>query len=113
MVLVESVHLMFKRIGIATTLAWLDALTAQGVGVFTMTAALSAPMNVTFTPIVGKISIRFAICGWRKTNKYNSCLRRQDFGYRPIWAINSTESTVSHTVSREAMFNTALPLPRC
>jgi len=38
-VLVESVHLMFKRIGIAKTLAWLDALNAQGVGVFTMTAA--------------------------------------------------------------------------
>lgn len=38
-VLVESVHLMFKRIGIAKTLAWLNALTAQSVGVFTMTAA--------------------------------------------------------------------------
>jgi len=38
-VLVESVHLMFRRIGIATTLAWLDTLTAHGVGVFTMTAA--------------------------------------------------------------------------
>ncbi|TXT40125.1 MAG: hypothetical protein FD135_1608 [Comamonadaceae bacterium] len=38
-VLVESVHLMFKRIGIAKTLAWLDALNSQGVGVFTMTAA--------------------------------------------------------------------------
>jgi len=37
-VLVEGVHLMFKRIGIAKTLAWLDALNAQGVGVFTMTA---------------------------------------------------------------------------
>lgn len=38
-VLVESVHLMFKRIGIAKTLAWLNVLNAQGVGVFTMTAA--------------------------------------------------------------------------
>jgi len=38
-VLVECVHLMFKRIGIAKTLAWMDAPNAQGVGVFTMTAA--------------------------------------------------------------------------
>lgn len=37
-VLVESVHLMLKRIGVAKTLAWLEALTGQGVGVFTMTA---------------------------------------------------------------------------
>ena len=48
-VLVESVHLMFKRIGIAKTLAWLNVLNAQGVGVFTMTAAhlprLGALMN--------------------------------------------------------------------
>ena len=36
-VLVECIHLMFKRIGIAKTLAWLDALHAQGVGVFVMT----------------------------------------------------------------------------
>jgi hypothetical protein len=37
-VLVESVHLMIKRIGVEKTLAWMGALTAQGVGVFTMTA---------------------------------------------------------------------------
>lgn len=37
-VLVECVHLMFKRIGIAKTLAWMDALDAQGIGVFVMTA---------------------------------------------------------------------------
>ena len=38
-VLVESVHLMFKRIGVAKTLAWVDALHVQGVGVYAMTAA--------------------------------------------------------------------------
>ena len=38
-VLVESVHLMYKRTGITKTLAWLDALHTQGVGVFTMTTA--------------------------------------------------------------------------
>ena len=31
-VLVESVHLMYKRTGITKTLAWLDALHTQGVG---------------------------------------------------------------------------------
>jgi len=30
--------MMFKRIGVAKTLAWLDALTAQGVGIFEMMA---------------------------------------------------------------------------
>ncbi|MDD4944824.1 MAG: PIN domain-containing protein [Rhodoferax sp.] len=38
-VLVESVHLIFKRIGVAKTLTWLATLNAHGVGVFTMTAA--------------------------------------------------------------------------
>jgi predicted nucleic acid-binding protein len=37
-VLVESVHLMIKRIGVEKTLSWMGALTEQGVGVFTMTA---------------------------------------------------------------------------
>jgi uncharacterized protein len=37
-VLVECVHLMFKRIGVAQTLAWLETLNTQGVQVFTMTA---------------------------------------------------------------------------
>lgn len=37
-VLVESVHLMMKRIGVGKALAWMDTLAAQGVGVFTMTA---------------------------------------------------------------------------
>jgi predicted nucleic acid-binding protein len=37
-VLVESVHMMFKRTGVAKTLAWLDALTAQGVDVFELSA---------------------------------------------------------------------------
>jgi len=35
-VLVESVHLMFRRIGVAKTLAWMEVLSAQGVGVFAM-----------------------------------------------------------------------------
>lgn len=38
-VLVEGTHLMLKRIGTTKTLAWLNALHTQGVGVFTMTAA--------------------------------------------------------------------------
>jgi predicted nucleic acid-binding protein len=37
-VLVECVHLMFRRIGVAKTLAWMDTLAAQGVGVFAMGA---------------------------------------------------------------------------
>lgn len=37
-VLVECVHLMFSRIGIAKTLAWLETLATQGVGVFVMGA---------------------------------------------------------------------------
>jgi len=36
-VVVESVHLMFKRIGVPKTLAWLDAMNAQRVAVFSMT----------------------------------------------------------------------------
>jgi len=35
-VLVESVHLMFRRIGVAKTLAWMEVLSAKGVGVFAM-----------------------------------------------------------------------------
>lgn len=35
-VLVECVHLMFCRIGVAKTLAWMETLGAQGVGVFSM-----------------------------------------------------------------------------
>ncbi len=38
-VLVECVHLMFKRIGVAKTLAWMKALNTQEIGIFTMTAA--------------------------------------------------------------------------
>jgi predicted nucleic acid-binding protein len=37
-VLVECVHLMFRRIGIAKTLAWMDTLAAQGFGVFAIGA---------------------------------------------------------------------------
>ena len=37
-VLVECVHLMFRRIGVAKTLAWIETLAAQGVGVFAMRA---------------------------------------------------------------------------
>ncbi len=37
-VLVECVHLMFSRIGIAKTLGWLETLATQGVGVFVMGA---------------------------------------------------------------------------
>jgi predicted nucleic acid-binding protein len=37
-VLVECVHLLYKRIGVAKTMAWLEALGAQGVGVFDMSA---------------------------------------------------------------------------
>lgn len=35
-VLVECVHLMLKRVGVAKTLAWIAALGAQGVGIFVM-----------------------------------------------------------------------------
>jgi predicted nucleic acid-binding protein len=37
-VLVECVHLMFRRIGATKTLAWLETLAVQGVGVFAMGA---------------------------------------------------------------------------
>ncbi len=37
-VLVECVHLIFRRIGVAKTLAWMETLAAQGVGVFAMGA---------------------------------------------------------------------------
>ncbi len=37
-VLVESVHLMFARIGVEKTLAWMETLVTQGVGVFAMGA---------------------------------------------------------------------------
>lgn len=37
-VLVECVHLMLKRIGITKTLAWMNTVTAQGVGIFAMSA---------------------------------------------------------------------------
>lgn len=37
-VLVECVHLMFKRIGVAKTLSWMETLAAHGVGVFVMRA---------------------------------------------------------------------------
>ena len=37
-VLVECVHLMFKRIGVQRTIGWVDTLRSQGVGVFVMTA---------------------------------------------------------------------------
>ena len=36
-VLVECVHLMFKRIGVAKTLAWMETLGTQGIGIFVMT----------------------------------------------------------------------------
>jgi predicted nucleic acid-binding protein len=35
-VLVECVHLMFRQIGIAKTLAWVETLEAQGVGILVM-----------------------------------------------------------------------------
>jgi len=35
---VECVHLMFSRIGVIKTLAWMETLAAQGVGVFAMGA---------------------------------------------------------------------------
>ena len=35
-VLVECVHLMFSRIGVAKTLAWLETLATQGVSVLVM-----------------------------------------------------------------------------
>jgi hypothetical protein len=37
-VLVECVHLMFARIGVAKTLAWMETLGMQGVGIFAMGA---------------------------------------------------------------------------
>lgn len=37
-VLVECVHLMFSRIGVAKTLTWMETLGTQGVGVFVMGA---------------------------------------------------------------------------
>ncbi|MGP1679759.1 MAG: type II toxin-antitoxin system VapC family toxin [Burkholderiales bacterium] len=37
-VLVECVHLMFSRIGVAKTLGWVETLGTKGVGVFVMGA---------------------------------------------------------------------------
>lgn len=37
-VLVECVHLMFRQIGVAKTLVWVETLSKQGVGVFVMRA---------------------------------------------------------------------------
>ena len=37
-VLVECVHRMFKRIGVAKTLGWIETLATQGVGVLVMGA---------------------------------------------------------------------------
>lgn len=37
-VLVECVHLMFSRIGVAKTLGWVETLSTQGTGVFVMRA---------------------------------------------------------------------------
>lgn len=37
-VLVECVHLMFRRIGVTKTLAWMETLAAQDVGVFAVGA---------------------------------------------------------------------------
>ena len=37
-VLVECVHLMFSRIGVAKTIGWVETLGAQGVGVLVMEA---------------------------------------------------------------------------
>lgn len=37
-VLVECVHLMFSRVGVAKTLAWMATLETQGVGIFVMDA---------------------------------------------------------------------------
>ena len=37
-VLVECVHLMYKRIGVAKTPTWMEALSAQGVSVFVLGA---------------------------------------------------------------------------
>ena len=37
-VLVECVHLMYKRIGVAKTPAWMEARSAQGVSVFVLGA---------------------------------------------------------------------------
>lgn len=48
-VLVECVHLMFRRIGVAKTLGWMETLNAQGVSVHTVGAdhlpRLTALMN--------------------------------------------------------------------
>lgn len=37
-VLVERVHLLYRRVGVSKTMAWFEALDAQGVGVFDMHA---------------------------------------------------------------------------
>lgn len=44
-VLVECVHLMFGRIGVAKTLSWMQTLEAQGVGIFVMQASHFIRLN--------------------------------------------------------------------
>ncbi|WP_045216070.1 type II toxin-antitoxin system VapC family toxin [Desulfonatronovibrio magnus] len=44
-VLVECVHLMFGRIGVAKTLSWMQTLEAQGVGIFVMQASHFTRLN--------------------------------------------------------------------
>lgn len=38
-VLVETVHLLFQRVGVDKTLAWMDTIHEQGIGVFALEAA--------------------------------------------------------------------------
>jgi len=45
-VLVECVHLMFGRIGVTKTLAWMETLETQGVGVFVMGADHLPRLNI-------------------------------------------------------------------
>ncbi len=44
-VLVECVHLMFSRVGVTKTLAWLATLETQGVGIFVMSADYLPRLN--------------------------------------------------------------------
>jgi len=44
-VLVECVHLMFSRVGVTKTLAWLATLETQGVGIFVMSADHLSRLN--------------------------------------------------------------------
>lgn len=51
-VLVETIHLLFQRIGVAMTLAWFDTVQAEGVELFTL--------DSSHLPRIGRLMHQYA-----------------------------------------------------